>query len=56
MRRLLGHKRKADNGSRFVMQLRTSLVSAAISPDGKWLAVSDLYETKVYKLRYHVSP
>jgi U3 small nucleolar RNA-associated protein 4 len=37
------------------LQLRTSLVSSAISSDGEWLAVSDLYETKVYFLRYRVS-
>ncbi|WWC64991.1 uncharacterized protein I303_107605 [Kwoniella dejecticola CBS 10117] len=32
------------------LRLRTNLVSSNISPDGKWLAVSDLYETKLFHL------
>ncbi|KAJ9113775.1 hypothetical protein QFC20_001801 [Naganishia adeliensis] len=34
------------------LQLRTSLTAACLSKDGNWLAVSDLYETKLFKLRY----
>jgi U3 small nucleolar RNA-associated protein 4 len=36
-------------------QLRTSLTAAALSEDGKWLAVADAFETKLYKLRADVS-
>lgn len=32
------------------LQLRTNLIASAISDDGKWLAVSDLYETKLFRL------
>jgi len=32
-------------------QLRTSLTAAALSEDGKWLAVADAFETKLYRLR-----
>ncbi|ODN79167.1 hypothetical protein L198_07917 [Cryptococcus wingfieldii CBS 7118] len=32
------------------LRLRTHLISSAISEDGKWLAVSDLYETKLFFL------
>ncbi|WWC92534.1 uncharacterized protein L201_007493 [Kwoniella dendrophila CBS 6074] len=32
------------------LRLRTNLISSAISPNGKWLAVSDLYETKLFQL------
>ncbi|KAL1412484.1 U3 small nucleolar RNA-associated protein [Vanrija albida] len=32
------------------LQLRTNLISSAVSQDGRWLAVSDLYETKVFRL------
>lgn len=31
-------------------QCRTNLVSHAISPDGRWLAVSDLLEVKLFRL------
>lgn len=31
-------------------QVQTNLVSSAVSPDGKWLAASDLYETKLFRL------
>ena len=31
-------------------QLRSHLVALAISQDGQWLAVSDLYETKLFRL------
>ncbi|RSH87122.1 U3 small nucleolar RNA-associated protein [Saitozyma podzolica] len=36
------------------LRLRTNIVSVAISDDGYWLAVSDLYETKLFRLS--VSP
>ncbi|WVQ95410.1 hypothetical protein IAU59_002507 [Kwoniella sp. CBS 9459] len=32
------------------LKLRTNLISSTISPDGKWLALSDLYETKLFHL------
>ncbi|GAA5858707.1 hypothetical protein JCM1840_006524 [Sporobolomyces johnsonii] len=32
------------------LKLKTNLVSSAVSSDGKWLAVSDLYETKLFRL------
>lgn len=32
------------------VQLRTNLISSAVSQDGRYLAVSDLYETKLFKL------
>ncbi|WRT70913.1 uncharacterized protein IL334_007912 [Kwoniella shivajii] len=32
------------------LKLRTNLISSSISSDGKWLAVSDLYETKLFHL------
>ncbi|OCF35969.1 hypothetical protein I316_02464 [Kwoniella heveanensis BCC8398] len=32
------------------LKLRTNLISSTISPDGKWLALSDLYETKIFHL------
>ncbi|OCF56068.1 hypothetical protein L486_06009 [Kwoniella mangroviensis CBS 10435] len=32
------------------LKLRTNLTSSSISPNGKWLAVSDLYETKLFQL------
>ncbi|WVQ77610.1 hypothetical protein IAR50_007298 [Cryptococcus sp. DSM 104548] len=35
------------------LRLRTNLIASAISEDGKWLALSDLYETKLF---YLVSP
>lgn len=33
------------------LKLRTNLISSAVSQDGQWLAVSDLYETKLFQLR-----
>jgi U3 small nucleolar RNA-associated protein 4 len=33
------------------LKLRTNLISSAVSQDGQWLAVSDLYETKLFRLR-----
>lgn len=35
------------------LKCKTNLVALAVSPDGKWLAVSDLYETKLFSLRAH---
>lgn len=32
------------------LKLQTNLISSSISPDGKWLVVSDLYETKLFRL------
>ncbi|WVQ86293.1 hypothetical protein IAT38_008462 [Cryptococcus sp. DSM 104549] len=32
------------------LRLRTNIVASAISSNGKWLAVSDLYETKLFSL------
>ncbi|KAK8850731.1 hypothetical protein IAR55_004651 [Kwoniella newhampshirensis] len=32
------------------LRLRTSIISSTISSDGRWLAVSDLYETKLFHL------
>ncbi|GAA6009603.1 hypothetical protein JCM11491_001031 [Sporobolomyces phaffii] len=31
-------------------KLQTNLISSGVSPNGKWLAVSDLYETKLFRL------
>ncbi|GAA6060685.1 hypothetical protein JCM10212_005067 [Sporobolomyces blumeae] len=31
-------------------KLQTNLVASEVSPDGRWLAVSDLYETKLFRL------
>jgi hypothetical protein len=35
------------------MRCKSNLVALAISADGKWLAVGDLYETKLFALRAH---
>ncbi|BGP17760.1 hypothetical protein JCM10213_005342 [Rhodosporidiobolus nylandii] len=34
------------------LKVQTNLVSSAVSPDGRWLAVSDLYETKLFRLSF----
>ncbi|GAA5909379.1 hypothetical protein JCM8208_005722 [Rhodotorula glutinis] len=34
------------------LKVQTNLVASAVSPDGKWLAVSDLYETKLFRLSW----
>ncbi|GAA6032090.1 hypothetical protein JCM8097_007066 [Rhodosporidiobolus ruineniae] len=34
------------------LKLQTNLVSSAVSDDGRWLAVSDLYETKLFRLQW----
>ena len=33
-----------------LLQVQTNLVASAVSNDGKWLAVSDLFETKLFRL------
>lgn len=43
-----------DHLCEVALQLRSSLVSAALSPDGAWLAVADLYETKLFKLKQSI--
>lgn len=37
------------------LNVRTNIVSSAISDDGKWLAVADWYETKLFALSEDVS-
>ncbi len=37
------------------LETQTNLVASAISDDGRWLAVSDLYETKLFFMRDVVS-
>ena len=37
------------------LAVHTNLVSSALSDDGKWLVVSDLYESKLFSLSYDVS-
>ncbi|BGP25884.1 U3 small nucleolar RNA-associated protein 4 [Rhodotorula toruloides] len=34
------------------LRLQTNLVASAVSHDGKWLAVSDLYETKLFRMSW----
>ncbi|GAA5855861.1 hypothetical protein JCM9279_003344 [Rhodotorula babjevae] len=34
------------------LKVQTNLVASAVSPDGKWLAASDLYETKLFRLSW----
>lgn len=34
------------------LKVQTNLIASAISHDGKWLAVSDLYETKLFRLSW----
>ena len=38
-----------------LLQTKTNLIASAISPDGSWIAVSDLHEIKAFKLRINVS-
>ncbi|KAH9817953.1 quinon protein alcohol dehydrogenase-like superfamily [Melampsora americana] len=33
------------------LKFQTNVVSSAVSPDGRWLAVSDLYQTKLFTLQ-----
>ncbi|GAA6025057.1 hypothetical protein JCM8202_002074 [Rhodotorula sphaerocarpa] len=33
-------------------KLQTNLIASAVSQDGRWLAVSDLYETKLFRLSW----
>jgi len=37
------------------LNARTNLISSAISDNGKWLVVSDYYETKLFSLELNVS-
>jgi len=37
------------------LKVHTNLVACAISDDGRWLVVSDLYETKLFSLTTNVS-
>jgi U3 small nucleolar RNA-associated protein 4 len=37
------------------LNVHTNLVASAISDNGLWLAVSDLYEAKLFKIESHVS-
>jgi U3 small nucleolar RNA-associated protein 4 len=50
---------QASEGWERVLQmsfnLQTTLVSGAISDDGRWLAISDLYETKMFSLTLEVN-
>ncbi|BGP41474.1 U3 small nucleolar RNA-associated protein [Rhodotorula kratochvilovae] len=34
------------------LKVQTNLITSAVSPDGKWLAASDLYETKLFRLSW----
>ncbi|GAA5983875.1 hypothetical protein JCM11641_006404 [Rhodosporidiobolus odoratus] len=34
------------------LKVQTNLTSSAVSHDGRWLAVSDLYETKLFRLQW----
>ncbi|GAA5832351.1 hypothetical protein JCM11251_006420 [Rhodosporidiobolus azoricus] len=34
------------------LKVQTNLISSAVSTDGRWLAVSDLYETKLFRLQW----
>ncbi|GAA5998447.1 small subunit rRNA maturation protein UTP4 [Rhodotorula paludigena] len=34
------------------LKVQTNLIASAVSPDGRWLAVSDLYETKLFRLSW----
>ena len=38
------------------LNVQTNIVAGAISDDGKWIAVSDWYETKLFRLAEEVSP
>lgn len=42
--------RSGVTGTDTLFQLRTNLVSSSVSQDGNYLAVSDLYETKLFQL------
>ena len=37
------------------LNVQTNLVAGAISDDGRWIAVSDWYETKLFQLSEQVS-
>ncbi|BEJ03180.1 hypothetical protein CcaverHIS641_0103550 [Cutaneotrichosporon cavernicola] len=48
--RILDDERGWEKALEMDLRLRTNLISHAISQDGQWLAVSDLYETKLFRL------
>jgi len=37
------------------LNVRTNLIASALSDDGRWLAVSDMYEAKLFELSFSVS-
>jgi len=37
------------------LNVRTNLIASALSDDGRWLVVSDMYEAKLFELRTNVS-
>jgi U3 small nucleolar RNA-associated protein 4 len=37
------------------LNVHTNLVASAMSDDGQWLVVSDLYETKLFSIEIDVS-
>lgn len=37
------------------LNVRTNLIASALSDDGRWLVVSDLYEAKLFELSFNVS-
>jgi len=37
------------------LNTQTNLISSAISDDGKWLAASDSYEVRLWRLKLNVS-
>lgn len=37
------------------LNVRTNLIASALSDDGRWLVVSDLYEAKLFQLSFNVS-
>lgn len=48
--RVLEDERGWEKALEMDLRLRTNLISSAVSQDGQWLAVSDLYETKLFRL------
>lgn len=48
--RILEDERGWEKALEMDLRLRTNLISSAVSQDGQWLAVSDLYETKLFRL------
>jgi U3 small nucleolar RNA-associated protein 4 len=48
--RILDDERGWEKALEMDLRLRTNLIAHAVSQDGQWLAVSDLYETKLFRL------